>query len=53
MVAVDAVCRAIMSLEPRGLLHVRLAAERGLDPCDLKQIEVRGVPVEEASLARG
>jgi len=53
MVAVDAICLTLMGIEPSRLLHVRWAAERGLGPSDLKQIEVRGVPLERASLVGG
>lgn len=50
MVAVDAISRSLMGLEPRGLLHIRWAAERGLGPLDPNQIEVKGIPLEKSTL---
>lgn len=41
-VAFDAVCSAIVGLDPASVEHIRLAAERGFGPLDLCQIEVSG-----------
>jgi hypothetical protein len=42
VVAVDAVCAAIMGFDVEQIHHVQLAAEAGLGVADLDQIEVRG-----------
>ena len=48
-VAVDAVCCAIIGLDPREVAHIRLAWERGFGPVDLDSIRVVGdVPLDEA-----
>lgn len=46
-VAVDAVGAAVMGIPPEKVKHLRLAEERGLGTCDLKQIEILGEPVEK------
>jgi len=46
-VAVDAVGAAVMGIPPEKVKHLRLAEERGLGTCDLKQIEVLGEPIEK------
>lgn len=47
--AFDAVCSAIIGLEPKDVEHIRLASERGFGPIDLSQIEITGdVTFEEA-----
>jgi len=46
-VAVDAVGAAVMSIPPEKVKHLRLAEERGLGTCDLKQIEMLGEPIEK------
>ena len=46
-VAVDAVGAAVMGMPPKGVKHLRLAEERELGTCDLKQIEIVGVPIEK------
>jgi uncharacterized protein (DUF362 family) len=47
--AVDAVSCRIMGIEPREVVHLRLAAERGLGTIDLDQIEVVGEPIEKVA----
>ncbi len=46
-VAVDAVGAAVMDIPPEKVKHLRLAEERGLGTCDLKQIEILGEPIEK------
>jgi len=46
-VAVDAVGAAVMSIPPESVKHLRLAEERGLGTCNLKEITVLGEPVEK------
>jgi uncharacterized protein (DUF362 family) len=47
-VAFDAVCCALIGVDPRGVDHIRLAAERGFGPIDLDRIEIGGdVSLEE------
>jgi len=46
-VAVDAVGAAVMGIPPEKVKHLRLAEERGLGTCDLKQIEILGEPIEK------
>jgi len=46
-VAVDAVGAAVMGIPPESVKHLRLAEERQLGICDLKQIEIMGEPVEK------
>jgi uncharacterized protein (DUF362 family) len=46
-VAVDAVGAAVMDIPPESIKHLRLAEERGLGICDLKQIEILGEPIEK------
>jgi len=46
-VAVDAVGAAVMGILPDSVKHLRLAEERGLGTCDLKQIETLGEPIEK------
>jgi uncharacterized protein (DUF362 family) len=45
VVAVDAVCAAIMGFDVDQVHHVQLAAEAGLGVADLARIEVRGEPI--------
>ena len=54
-VAFDAVCCAILGLDPATIDHIRLAAERGFGTLDLGEIRVTGdVTLEEArARARG
>ena len=54
-VAFDAVCCAIIGVDPRSVDHIRLAAEGGFGTLDLSQIEISGdVTLEEAKAkARG
>jgi uncharacterized protein (DUF362 family) len=48
-VAFDAVCCAIIGVDPRSVDHIRLAHERGFGPIDLSQIRISGdVTLEEA-----
>jgi hypothetical protein len=49
VVAVDAVCAAIMGFPIEQVHHVKLAAEAGLGVCDLGQIEVRGESIGEVA----
>jgi uncharacterized protein (DUF362 family) len=49
VVAVDAVCAAIMGFNVDHILHVKLAAEEGLGVVDLGEIEVRGEGIAEVS----
>ena len=44
-VAVDACCAKILGLEPREILSIRMAAERGLGEIDLKKLRVEEVRV--------
>lgn len=47
--ALDAVCCAIIGVDPATVEHLRLAAERGFGPLDLAQIQVLGdVSLDEA-----
>jgi len=46
-VAVDAVGAAVMGIPPEKVKHLRLAEERGLGTCDLKQIAILGEPIEK------
>ncbi len=46
-VAVDAVGAAVMSIPPESVNHLRLAEERGLGTCNLKEITVLGEPIEK------
>jgi uncharacterized protein (DUF362 family) len=45
VVALDAVCAAIMGFDVEQIHHVQLAAEAGLGVADLARIEVRGEPI--------
>jgi uncharacterized protein (DUF362 family) len=48
-VAFDAVCCAIVGVDPRSVDHIRLAAERGFGTLDLSEIKITGdVSLEEA-----
>src|SRR5580704_3869610 len=48
-VAFDAVCCAIIGVDPRSVDHIRLAAERGFGTMDLSKIAISGdVSLEEA-----
>jgi len=47
-VAVDAVCSAIMGVDPLNVAVTRIAAERGLGTADLGRIEIAGLPLAEA-----
>jgi uncharacterized protein (DUF362 family) len=46
-VAVDAVGAAVMCIAPESVEHLRLAQEKGLGTCDLRQIDVLGEPIDE------
>jgi len=46
-VAVDAVGAAVMNIPPERVKHLRLAEERGLGTCNLKEITVLGEPIEK------
>lgn len=48
IVAVDAVCTAVMGFEPKRVACLRLAHEKGIGEIDLDRITVKGVPVEKA-----
>jgi len=45
VVAVDAVCAAVMGLDPTRIPHLALAHERGLGEVDPKKIDVRGLAI--------
>jgi len=45
-VAVDAVGAAVMGVQPESVKHLRLAEEKGLGTCDLRQIKIVGEPIE-------
>jgi uncharacterized protein (DUF362 family) len=47
-VAVDAICTAVMNHNPRNIGTTRLAAKHGLGKMEYDEIEVVGVPLEEA-----
>ncbi len=49
VVAVDAVCAALMGFRPEEIHHVQLAAEAGLGVADLRQIEVRGERIADVA----
>jgi uncharacterized protein (DUF362 family) len=42
-VAVDACCASVLGLEPRDILSIRMAGERGLGEIDLKKVRIREV----------
>lgn len=47
--AFDAVCCAVIGVDPRGVEHIRVAHEQGLGPIDLADIAITGdVTLEEA-----
>jgi len=46
-VAVDAVGADVMGIPPESVKHLRLAEERGLGTCNLKEITVLGEPIEK------
>jgi uncharacterized protein (DUF362 family) len=46
-VAVDAVGAAVMGIPPESVKHLRLAEERGLGTCNLKEITILGEPIEK------
>jgi len=48
IVAVEAVCTAIMGFDVRSVRHIKVAADKGLGEADLARIAVKGVPIEEA-----
>ncbi len=45
-VAVDAVGAAVMGIPPETVKHLRLAEERGLGTCRLRQVKILGEPIE-------
>lgn len=46
--AVDTVCCHMVHVDPRDVIHLRLASERGFGPMDLEQIQVAGdFPLDE------
>ncbi len=45
-VAVDAVGAAVMGVQPESVKHLRLAEEKGIGTCDLRQIKIVGEPIE-------
>jgi len=47
VVAVDAVCTAIMGFEPRRVRHLKLAHEKGLGEIDLRKIRIKGLRIED------
>jgi len=49
VVAVDAVCAAVMGFDLERILHVKLAGEEGLGIADLGEIDVRGEGIAEVS----
>jgi uncharacterized protein (DUF362 family) len=50
--AVDAVCCAIIGVDPKTVPHLRLAWERGFGPLELSAIDLRGDVTLEAAQAR-
>jgi uncharacterized protein (DUF362 family)/NAD-dependent dihydropyrimidine dehydrogenase PreA subunit len=46
--AVDYVCASLAGWDPMTVPTIRLAAERGLGPGSLDEVEVAGTPIEEA-----
>ncbi|MEM3673760.1 MAG: DUF362 domain-containing protein [Candidatus Bathyarchaeia archaeon] len=46
-VATDAVMANVMGFEPRKIMHLRLAFEKGLGPISLDEIDIRGLKIEE------
>ncbi len=46
IVAVDAVCTAIMGFDPTKVKHLRLAAQKGVGEIDLARIRVKGLQIE-------
>ena len=51
-IAFDAVCCAIIGVDPRSVDHIRLSAERGFGPLDLAQIQIGGDVTLAAAQAR-
>lgn len=47
MVAVDAVCSAVMGLDPKIVPHIQAAAQRGLGTADLNRIVLRGNSIDQ------
>lgn len=47
IVAVDAVCAALMGFDPGQVPHLNYAHEQGLGENDLKKIVIKGVPIEQ------
>ena len=46
--AVDSVCAHMVNVDPKDIIHLKFASERGFGPMDLDQIEVMGdFPLEE------
>ena len=45
-VAADAVAAHLLGFDPAKITHLRLAAERGLGPCDLAEIEIIGEDIK-------
>jgi uncharacterized protein (DUF362 family) len=51
VVSTDACAAMIMGIDPPSIYHLRLASKKGLGPIDLKDIEVRGDPIEKVRRA--
>jgi len=47
-VSVDAVTATIMGHDPKEIEHIRIAWELGLGEIELDEIEIRGIPIDEA-----
>ncbi|MEM3692742.1 MAG: DUF362 domain-containing protein [Candidatus Bathyarchaeia archaeon] len=50
MVAADAVASACMSLDPKKILHIKWAEDRGLGTADLSRIQVKGAKIEDVRI---
>jgi len=48
-VAVDAVCSAVMGINPKKVRHLEMAHEQGLGNWDLSNIEIRGELLEDVA----
>jgi len=47
VVAVEAVCTAIMGFDTRSVRHLKVASDKGIGEAALARITVKGVPIEE------
>jgi uncharacterized protein (DUF362 family) len=50
MVAVDSVATRVMGLDPRKILHICLAEEKGLGTLELDKIRILGAQIEDVQM---